>query len=269
MSDYLHGSSPKEQARLVLMNEILNRRAVEEIKLVGDERILEMGCGTGVFACALARGAPAGRVLAIERDARQLETAKRLGQSIPNLRFRSGDALDPPLGEDEWASFDLAHTRFLLEHVTDPLAVVRAMVRAVRPGGRLVLVDDDHALMQLFPEPAGFMRLWSSYVALYDARGNDPFVGRRLVSLLHEAGARPVRSTLFFYGGCAGDEGFGSVVENLAQVFEGAAGPIAALGDGRAIDAQEMAEIVAAFREWGRRPDAALWYALPWAEGVR
>ena len=36
---------------------------------------------------------------------------------------------------DEWGTFDLVHARFLLEHVSDPLAVVRSMARAVRPGG--------------------------------------------------------------------------------------------------------------------------------------
>ena len=37
----------------------------------------------------------------------------------------------------------------------DPLAVVRQMVRAVKPGGRVVLADDDHDLLRLWPEPPG------------------------------------------------------------------------------------------------------------------
>jgi 2-polyprenyl-3-methyl-5-hydroxy-6-metoxy-1,4-benzoquinol methylase len=45
--------------------------------------------------------------------------------------------------------FDVAHARFLLEHVPDPLVIVRTMVRAVRPGGRVILADDDYEGLRL------------------------------------------------------------------------------------------------------------------------
>ena len=52
----------------------------------------------------------------------------------------------------------------------------------------------------------------------YDRIGNDPFVGRRLVQLLHEAGAQPVRNTWIFFGGCAGMETFPTLAANMAGV---------------------------------------------------
>ncbi len=153
----------------------------------------------------------------------------------------------------------------MLEHVADPLAVVRAMVRAVRPGGRIVLADDDHDVLRLWPAPAGLAEVWAAYQRSYLRAGRDPIVGRRLVELLSAAGARPRRCTWVFFGACAGQPGFADLVENLAHILEGARSAIVAAGplEPAAVDAA-AAEV----RSWGRRPDAALWYAMAWAEGL-
>ena len=128
------------------------------------------------------------------------------------MEFRQGDARQLPLRDEEWGTFDLAHTRFLLEHVADPLAVVAAaMARAVRPGGRIVLEDDDHEGLRLWPEPPRIRpTLWQAYQRSYEHLGNDPAIGRRLVSLLVDAGATPVRNSFVFFGSCAGDPRFRS-----------------------------------------------------------
>ncbi len=248
------------------MNRILNQRAVNELALRGNERVLEMGAGTGVFAQALAAALPRGGVLGIERDPNQFQAAGQLARGVANLELRQGDAYDPPLRPDEWESFDVAHARFLLEHVQRPLDVVRVLVRAIRPGGRVVLVDDDHALLRLWPEPPGLSRLWSAYVDLYADQDTDPYVGRRLVELLAQAGARLSRCTSLFYGGCSGDASFQDVVENLAQVLEGVSERIVR---SHKMQRGEIAQTVTALREWARGEGRAVWYGLPWAEGTR
>src|SRR5919204_622789 len=119
-----------------------------------------------------------------------------------NDLLNAGTLRELPLTRAEWGSFDVAHTRFLLEHVPDPEAVVAAMVRAVRPGGRIVLADDDHDVLRLWPEPAAVRAVWQAYCGTYERMGNDPYVGRRLPALLHGAGAVPRRSTWIFFGAC-------------------------------------------------------------------
>ena len=163
-------------------------------------------------------------------------------------------------------SFDLAHARFLLEHVPDPLAVVRTMVRSVRPGGRIVLADDDHGVMRLWPEPLGFNDLWAAYIRTYDRMGNDPFVGRRLVQLLEQAGARPVRNHWLFFGGCAGMETFPVLAANMAGVVRSARQTMI---DMALVEASSFDTIMERYDEWSQRTDAALWFAVAWAEGVR
>lgn len=267
-SQYLHGTDADEQRRLSLLNDILNESSLRELNLRGGENILDVGCGLAQFARAMARTSGA-RVLGIEREAEQLKEAQRQAAEACEehlIELRQGDALALPLDDKEWGTFDVAHTRFLLEHVSDPLAVVRQMVRAVRTGGRIVLEDDNHDVMRFWPEPAEAVALWNAYVRTYEHLGNDPRVGHRLVSLLYEAGATPVRNTWIFFGSCAGHSHFQLYVENLIGLFEGARSLIlgASLLDRAAYDAG-----INSLRAWMKRPDAALWFAIAWAEGKR
>jgi SAM-dependent methyltransferase len=266
---YLHGTSPREQRRLSLLNDLINRGSLAELGLRGGERILEVGSGLGQFARAMARAAgPTGRVVGIERSGEQLAAARRMARAAGEdhlVDLRLGDAPAPPLRPGEWGSFDVAHGRFILEHVPDPLAVVRAMVRAVRPGGRIVLEDDDHDVLRLWPEPAGAMALWRAYIRAFERLGNDPYVGRRLVSLLRQAGAAPRRNTWIFFGSCAGHPTFPLLAYNLLTLLRGARARIVG---GGLLGARAFREATAAIGRWRRRPDAAFWYAIAWAEGV-
>jgi ubiquinone/menaquinone biosynthesis C-methylase UbiE len=269
-SDYLHGTTPEEQARLSKLNEILNEASVRELRLGGGERILDVGCGLAQLTRRMARTAGAtGCVVGIERSEEQIAEARRqaVAAGQENLvDLRQGDVFAMPLRDDEWGTFDVAHARFLLEHVPDPLTVVRSMVRAARLGGRVVLEDDDHEVIRLWPEPAGFTALWNAYMRVYERLGYDPIVGRRLVELLHQAGAAPARNTWIFFGSCAGGADFEAYVENLIGILEGAKEKMLNFG---LLDARVFERSVAGLRDWKHRPDAALWFATAWAEGVR
>lgn len=267
-SEYIHGTDPDEQARLSRLNRLLNAGSLRELHLQGGERILDVGSGLGQLSCAMGRAAGV-RVVAVERSVDQIAEAERqaaLAGDQQSVEFRQGDALKLPLRADEWGSFDVAHTRFLLEHLRDPLSAVRAMVRAVRPGGRIVLEDDDHDLLRLWPEPPGFRDLWLAYQRSFESLGNDPSIGRKLPFLLVDAGAVPVRNTYIFFGSCTGDPHFTDYVENLIGVSRTARTRII---DGGLLDASAFDEAIAALREWSGDPVAALWYAMSWTEGRR
>jgi len=269
-SHYIHGTDPDEQRRLSLLNDILNQGSLRELAVQGGESILDLGCGPGQLTRLMARAAgPEARVVGIDRSEAQLAEARRLAGldgEEGRVEFRAGDVLDLSLGPGEWGSFDVAHTRFLLEHVSDPLAVVRAMVRAVKPGGRVALEDEDHDILRLWPEPEGLREVWRAYAESYSRAGNDPFVGRKLVQLLYEAGARPRRSTFIFFGAGAGDPLFPAIATNILGVLRGAKPAILA---GAAMDEGVFERTMDALRDWGDRPDAGFWYAMAWAEGIR
>ncbi len=269
-SVYIHGTAAKEQRRLSLLNDVLlNKASLREMALRGDERIIDFGSGLGQFTRAMARAVPRGRVLGIERNEEQLAGAQRIAAAEDEAKaveFRRGDVLNLELPRDEWGSFDLAHARFILEHVPNPLRVVQTMVRAVRPSGRIVLADDDHGVLRLRPESPGMTDLWNAYIRTYDRIGNDPYVGRRLVALLHEAGAIPKRNTWIFFGGCAGMEIFDVLATNMAGVVRSARETIIGMS---LFDAEAFDRVMEEYEKWSRRPDAAIWFAVSWAEGAR
>src|SRR5205809_4813471 len=119
-STYIHGTSEDEQARLSRMNDVLlNPSSLRELALRGDERIIDFGSGLGQFSRAMARAVPRGRVIGIERSEEQLATARRLAEAAGEsnlVEFRQADVLNLDLG-NEAGTFDVAHTRFLLEHL--------------------------------------------------------------------------------------------------------------------------------------------------------
>ena len=256
MTEYIHGTAPSEQERLSHLNRLMNDGSLREARIQPGERIVDFGSGLGQLSLAMARAAGA-KLVGIERSEEQLR--KSVKHEL--LDLRQGSVEEPPLSASEWGSFDVAHARFVLEHVRDPLLVTKQMVRAVRPGGRVILEDDDHDVLRLHPPVPGLSELWTAYMRSYDRIGCDPYVGRRLPALLHEAGARPVRSTFIFFGACHGEPQFGALVENLAGVIESARGTIP--------DPPDLDGTLARLREWAKEPGAAIWYAIFWAEGVR
>jgi SAM-dependent methyltransferase len=264
---YLHGTAPDEQARLSNLNELLNRAALRELGLRGGERIVDFGSGLGQLTRDMARAAGA-PVLGIERSPQQIAEAMRQAKEAGEeslLLLRQGD-VQAGVSRSEEGSYDLAHARFVLEHVPDPLIVVRSMMRAVRPGGRIVLQDDDHDVLRLWPEPLGVRVLWEAYMRAFDRVGNDPYVGRRLVELLAAAGARPTRANFLFFGACAGESAFAQLVDNMAALVAGAREAI--VSDGL-LPASVFDSSLAELRRFRDRPDGAFWYAVSWAEGVK
>jgi SAM-dependent methyltransferase len=94
-------------------------------------RVLEDGCGLGLYVGALRQFTPL--VFGLEYD---FERAREAGRRYPPslVVCAAGEALPYPAG-----SFDVVLSNEVIEHVRDDRAAVAEMVRALRPGGRLVL----------------------------------------------------------------------------------------------------------------------------------
>lgn len=267
---YLHGSSLEERDRLSRMNDWINSQCLGILRVESGMRVLDVGSGLGQLArlCAHASGSD-GLVVGVEKHEGQLAGAKQFAADAGEdglVDFRHGSAFELPLSSDEAGTFDLAYCRFLLEHVRDPLGVVRSMLGAVREGGRVVLIDDDHDRMRFTPECEPLERLWAALIESYRVNGNDPDVGRKLVSLLHKAGAAPAQNGFMFFGSCAGSPTWETAWRNMVDVIQSSQETIL---ENELLLPAELADGVAVAAEWARKPDAAIWYGACWAEGTR
>ncbi len=104
-------------------------------------RVADLGCGTGTLSLLLAEQGYAVDALdfspAMVRRAREkLDAAPSAVRSL--VTVRGGDAADPGLAP---ASVDVVLCRHVLWALPDQVAVVGRWVSALRPGGRLVLVE--------------------------------------------------------------------------------------------------------------------------------
>jgi ubiquinone/menaquinone biosynthesis C-methylase UbiE len=102
------------------------------------DRVLDVACGPGIVACALAR--VAGHVTGLDLTPAMLDQAERLRQArgLSNVAWRQGSAMDLPFPD---GGFDRVVTRFSFHHYLDPKAAFREMVRVCRPGGTILVAD--------------------------------------------------------------------------------------------------------------------------------
>lgn len=156
------------------------------------QRLLDVGCGRGEAALALADDlGDDGDVVGIDASAEMLRVARsKAGAARCRVRFTVGDAcsLDEP---DD--SFDVVRAERTLQWLADPLAAVAEMARVVRHGGLVSLIDTD----------------WSSFTidvgdddlaarvrnAMQTERGRPSNIGRRLRDLVRVVGLVPLAAT--------------------------------------------------------------------------
>jgi SAM-dependent methyltransferase len=100
------------------------------------QAILDAGCGAGVFTFELAKQHPEAQVTGVELEPELVERATEIARraNLDNCHFEQGDVTKLDF-ED---AFDLVVSVDNFEHVEDDIAAMRTLLRALRPGGRLV-----------------------------------------------------------------------------------------------------------------------------------
>jgi demethylmenaquinone methyltransferase/2-methoxy-6-polyprenyl-1,4-benzoquinol methylase len=117
------------------------RRVIELAAVQSGNRALDLCCGTGDLALALARcGA---EVTGVDFSPAMLEIAearrrKNLKSQISNLKFMAGEAQQIPFPE---ASFDIVTVGYGLRNLTSWEKGLSEMYRVAKPGARLVVLD--------------------------------------------------------------------------------------------------------------------------------
>jgi len=112
---------------------------VDVAAITDGEHVLDIGCGNGQSSRDAASATPSGSVLGIDLSSAMLARARELtaAEGLTNATYVQGDAQVHPFDE---GAFDVAISRFGAMFFDDKAAAFANIARAVRPGGRLVLV---------------------------------------------------------------------------------------------------------------------------------
>lgn len=124
----IHGSEDDEVEQLI-----------EWLDIEAGAHVADFGAGDGSYAMALAqRVGPTGRVYATEVSAERLEEMRRASADLDNFTVVEGAVSDTNLPEQ---CCDAVFSRNVYHHLTDPHAINADLKRALRPGGRLLVID--------------------------------------------------------------------------------------------------------------------------------
>jgi 2-polyprenyl-3-methyl-5-hydroxy-6-metoxy-1,4-benzoquinol methylase len=219
--------------------------------------VLDVGCGPGTITVDLAQRVAPGHVVGIEPVPEPLEKARATAAQagVENVTFVIGDVYDLDASDN---MFDVVHAHQVLQHLGDPVAALREMLRVCRPSGLIAARDADYEAMTWYPADPRLDRWLQIYRAVARGNGAEPDAGRRLLAWAHAAGAADATSgaSVWCYASPGDRAWWGGM---WAERIVSSAIARQAI-DGAHTDADELSEIAIAWREWAARHDG--WFAV-------
>jgi ubiquinone/menaquinone biosynthesis C-methylase UbiE len=164
--------------------------------IAAGERVLEVGCGSGVVLRDVARRVtPGGRAVGLDPSPALLAVARELAAAAGLaglVELHEGDARSLPFGD---GAFDAVLAVTALVHIPDAERVIAEMVRVVRPGGRVGVFDrDNDTYFVSHPDRALTRRI---VAAASEQSTVNPWIARQAPRLLQAHGLRDVRVRAF------------------------------------------------------------------------
>ncbi|MED1412070.1 MULTISPECIES: class I SAM-dependent methyltransferase [Bacillus] len=113
------------------------REAINNIVDVQDKRIIDIGCGGGIYTKELALMG-ASNVIGLDFSKEILQAAKENCSSFPNISFIHGDAHNIPFPDE---TFDIVISRAVIHHLQDIPTFLSEVSRILKKDGMLILQD--------------------------------------------------------------------------------------------------------------------------------
>jgi ubiquinone/menaquinone biosynthesis C-methylase UbiE len=173
--------------RVARMFEEQRRGWFERLGLRSGDAVLDAGSGMGEVTRMLAGLVqPGGRAVGVDLSAELVGRARERAAGISNVEFRVGSVTALPF---DTGSFDAVYSERVFIHLDEPDTAMAELFRVLCPGGRLVIVDADHARVAVDADDLELSDLLVAALARYIA---NPASGRRLRSQMMRAGFNDV-----------------------------------------------------------------------------
>ena len=125
------------------------RRLIEQLHLGGQEKVLDLACGTGDITFAVGERLPPGKVIGLDITHGMIEIAesKRRARGLNNVFFHCGDIMSLPFPD---ASFDCVTCGYALRNVPDVESALAEIKRVLKTGGRFHSLDFGHPVSRVY-----------------------------------------------------------------------------------------------------------------------
>jgi ubiquinone/menaquinone biosynthesis C-methylase UbiE len=151
-------------------------------------RILEIGCGLGQDAIAMARMiGKKGNVVAVDSSQKMIEAACKGPMKADSIRFCLADACNLPFRND---AFDGARADRVLQHISDPRKAFAEMVRTVGDRGEVVVYEPDWGTFIISP---GKKEICRTMTQLFGDAFPSGWIGRKLPGFFREEGLEKIQ----------------------------------------------------------------------------
>jgi demethylmenaquinone methyltransferase/2-methoxy-6-polyprenyl-1,4-benzoquinol methylase len=152
-----------DQVNPFIWNEEMRTEALELLDFEPDDRVLDIGCGTG-FATEGLLG-HVDHVYGLDQSPHQLEKAyAKFGKRDGPVTFHLGDAERLPFRDD---TFDVVWSSGSIEYWPNPVDALRECRRVAKPGGQVLVVGPN------YPNSSVFQRLADAIMLFYDESEAD------------------------------------------------------------------------------------------------
>jgi SAM-dependent methyltransferase len=221
--DYIHGYSDEEAERLEAQAEFLAPWALNGLDLSDVHTLLEIGIGVGAQTRILRSRWPQLHVIGVDISPSQLQRASQRLRGQPSLQHRDGfpvhllrgDGARLPLAD---ASVDAAFFLWVLEHVRDPVGVLRSTARVLKPGGRVWATEVYNRTLMIEPRKPVIDEYFAALSEAQRRVGGAPDVAPMLPTYALRAG---LEISSFRWVGPHGDARDLAYARTLIRYFEG------------------------------------------------
>jgi len=182
----------------------------------GSRRLLEIGSGPGYF---LKCGEELGwECLGFEPSEQAYEYSQKLGVRVVNEFFDESNA-------DKYGKFDVVYLHTVIEHLPDPISLIKTAKRALKPGGIICIIapNDYNPLQNILREKLGYDPWWVAppqHINYFDFESIKKLLERLGFEIIESTGTFPMEFFLLSGDNYVGNDELGRKCHLKRKIFE-------------------------------------------------